>query len=125
MDADAILSIENLSLSFPTYHGFTRVLHDVSFSVNKGETLAIVGESGSGKTVTMRRVMHLLNRVRTDSGRILLRRRDGVVRDITSLSNGEARQIRGFDMSMIFQEPMTSLNPLYSPSAINFRKRRS
>ena len=114
MDADAILSIENLSLSFPTYHGFTRVLHDVSFSVNKGETLAIVGESGSGKTVTMRRVMHLLNRVRTDSGRILLRRRDGVVRDITSLSNGEARQIRGFDMSMIFQEPMTSLNPLFT-----------
>ncbi len=62
MADDDILSIENLSLSFPTYGGYTKVLHDVGFSVKKGETLAIVGESGSGKTVTMRRVMHLLAR---------------------------------------------------------------
>ena len=114
MARDELLRVENLSLSFPTYHGHTKVVHDVSFCVKKGETLAIVGESGSGKTVTMRRVMHLLKTVRTDSGRILLRRRDGGIRDITTLSNGEARQIRGFDMSMIFQEPMTSLNPLFT-----------
>ena len=114
MADDEILSIENLSLSFPSYDGFTQVLHDVSFSVKKGETLAIVGESGSGKTVTMRRVMHLLNRVKTDSGKICLRKRDGSVQDITSLTKSQARDIRGFDMSMIFQEPMTSLNPLFT-----------
>jgi glutathione transport system ATP-binding protein len=114
MAEDDILAVSNLSLSFPTYHGFTQVLHDVFFSVKKGETLAIVGESGSGKTVTMRRVMHLLNNVRTDSGKILLRRRDSTIRDITDLTHTEARKIRGFDMSMIFQEPMTSLNPLFT-----------
>ena len=114
MPPDRILSIRNLSLSFPTYHGFVSVLNDVSFSVKKGETLAIVGESGSGKTVTMRRVMGLLRNARTDSGEILLKRRDGNTIDITHLSNAEARKFRGSDMSMIFQEPMTSLNPLFT-----------
>jgi ABC-type glutathione transport system ATPase component len=60
MQPEEILAIRGLSLSFPTFGGFTPVLHNVSFSVKKGETLAIVGESGSGKTVTMRRVMRLL-----------------------------------------------------------------
>ena len=111
---DAILTIRDLSLSFPTYGGFTSVLHNVSFSVKKGETLAIVGESGSGKTVTLRRVMSLLKNVRTDSGMITLKKRDGAIVDITHLSNSKAREIRGVDMSMIFQEPMTSLNPLFT-----------
>lgn len=114
MHADEILSVEDLSLSFPTHDGFIPVLHNVSFSVKKGETLAIVGESGSGKTVTMRRVMQLLANVRTDSGRIHLRRKNGSIQDITTLSGDEAGKIRGFDMSMIFQEPMTSLNPLFT-----------
>ena len=114
MAEDTILSVENLSLSFPTFNGFVKVLHDVSFTVKKGETLAIVGESGSGKTVTMRRVMHLLKKVQTDGGSIKLKKRDGSIRDITHLRSGEARQIRGVDMSMIFQEPMTSLNPLFT-----------
>lgn len=114
MPPDRILSIRNLSVSFPTYQGFVSVLHDVSFSVKKGETLAIVGESGSGKTVTMRRVMGLLRNARTDSGEILLKRRDGNTIDITHLSNAAARKFRGSDMSMIFQEPMTSLNPLFT-----------
>ncbi len=114
MAEDTLLTVENLSLSFPTFTGFVKVLHDVSFSVKKGETLAIVGESGSGKTVTMRRVMHLLKKVHTDGGRIRLRKRNGSIRDITTLTNSEARQIRGVDMSMIFQEPMTSLNPLFT-----------
>lgn len=90
------------------------MLHDVSFSVKKGETLAIVGESGSGKTVTLRRVMGLLKNVRTDSGTITLKKRDGDIVDITHISNAKAREIRGVDMSMIFQEPMTSLNPLFT-----------
>lgn len=114
MHPDDILSIEELSLSFPTHNGFDSVLHNSSFSVKKGETLAIVGESGSGKTITMRRVMQLLHNVRTDSGKILLRKKDNSIIDITSLSKNEARKIRGFDMSMIFQEPMTSLNPLFT-----------
>ncbi len=114
MPPEEVLSVRNLSLSFPTYGGFTPVLHDASFSVKKGETLAIVGESGSGKTVTLRRVMHLLPHVRTDAGRITLRRKDGSVLDITRLTNAEARQIRGVDLSMVFQEPMTSLNPLFT-----------
>lgn len=114
MVEDTLLAVDNLSLSFPTFTGFVKVLHDVSFTVKKGETLAIVGESGSGKTVTMRRVMHLLKKVHTDGGSIRLRKRNGSIRDITNLRNSEARQIRGVDMSMIFQEPMTSLNPLFT-----------
>jgi glutathione transport system ATP-binding protein len=114
MPLEEILAVRGLSLSFPTFGGYTPVLHDVSFSVKKGETLAIVGESGSGKTVTMRRVMHLLPSVRTDAGVIMLRRKDGSLRDITRLSNSEAREIRGVDLSMVFQEPMTSLNPLFT-----------
>ena len=114
MPPDAILTIRDLSLSFPTYGGFTSVLHNVSFSVKKGETLAIVGESGSGKTVTLRRVMSLLKNVRTDSGTITLKKRDGAILDITDISSAKAREIRGVDLSMIFQEPMTSLNPLFT-----------
>src|SRR5512136_1118716 len=114
MQPEEILAIRGLSLSFPTFGGFTPVLHDVSFSVKKGETLAIVGESGSGKTVTMRRVMRLLHNVRTDAGEITLRKKDGRILDITHLSNSEAREIRGVDLSMVFQEPMTSLNPLFT-----------
>ena len=114
MRPDDILKVDNLGLSFPTHGGYLPVLHGVSFSVRQGETLAIVGESGSGKTVTMRRVMHLLSGVRTDSGTISLRRKDGKIQDITRLSLAEAEKIRGNDMSMIFQEPMTSLNPLFT-----------
>ena len=114
MAEDEILSINDLSLSFPGFNGYRQVLHGVSFSVKRGETLAIVGESGSGKTITMRRVLHLLPMVRTDSGKIQLRKREGNVVDITRLSNSEARKIRGYDISMIFQEPMTSLNPLFT-----------
>jgi glutathione transport system ATP-binding protein len=114
MPPDEILAINGLSLSFPTYGGYTSVLHDVSFAVKKGETLAIVGESGSGKTVTMRRVMCLLNNARTDSGAIILRKKDGSLLDITHLPASRAREIRGVEMSMVFQEPMTSLNPLFT-----------
>jgi glutathione transport system ATP-binding protein len=114
MQPGEILAVRGLSLSFPTYGGFTPVLQDVSFRVKKGETLAIVGESGSGKTVTVRRVMGLLSHVRTDSGVITLRKKDGTLVDITRLPASTARDIRGVEMSMIFQEPMTSLNPLFT-----------
>jgi glutathione transport system ATP-binding protein len=111
---DEILSVSDLALSFPVFGGFNAVLHGVSFAVRRGETLAIVGESGSGKTVTLRRVMGLLHRVRTDAGTIRLRKRDGRVVDITHLTPSTAREIRGVDLSMVFQEPMTSLNPLFT-----------
>lgn len=116
MRPEEIFSIQDLSLSFPTYDGYTQVLHNVSLAVEKGTNLAIVGESGSGKTVTMRRAMQLLPRVRTDSGHIRLRKRDGEVVDITDLGLNEAREFRGREMSMIFQEPMTSLNPVFTIS---------
>ncbi len=90
------------------------MLHDVSFSVKKGETLAIVGESGSGKTVTMRRVMQpsaqRAHRCRHDH----LRKKMAPSLTSPTSRNAEAREIRGVDMSMIFQEPMTSLNPLFT-----------
>ncbi|GAB6277526.1 MAG: dipeptide ABC transporter ATP-binding protein [Rectinema sp.] len=114
MSDDELLAIKDLSLSFPGYYGYTQVLHNISFSVKKGETLAIVGESGSGKTVTMRRVMQLLGNVRTDSGQILLRKRNNQIIDITNISHKDATAIRGTDLSMIFQEPMTSLNPVFT-----------
>jgi glutathione transport system ATP-binding protein len=114
MRDDELLAIKDLSLSFPGYYGYTQVLHNISFSVKKGETLAIVGESGSGKTVTMRRVMRLLGNVRTDSGQILLRKRNNQIIDITNISHKDATAIRGTDLSMIFQEPMTSLNPVFT-----------
>jgi len=114
MKNDEILSIKDLSLSFPGYRGYTQVLHHISFSVKKGETLVIVGESGSGKTVTMRRVMQLLANVCTDSGTILLRKRNDEIINITNISHKEATQIRGTDLAMIFQEPMTSLNPVFT-----------
>ncbi len=114
MNADDILTVDDLSLSFPTMEGFVQVLHGVSFSARRGETLAIVGESGSGKTVTMRRVMQLLANSRLDSGTIRLRCKNGEIEDITTLGQKRLEELRGNDMAMIFQEPMTSLNPLYT-----------
>ncbi|GHT96963.1 ABC transporter ATP-binding protein [Spirochaetia bacterium] len=101
------LEIKNLSVSFDTFAGRVRAVRNVSFSLAEGETLAIVGESGSGKTVTCRAMMRLLAKnASIDSGEILL---DG--RDVLGLSGRELRDLRGNDISMIFQDPMTSLDP--------------
>ena len=108
--AEPILSVENLTASFLVDGVWKPVVRDVSFSVAPGETVAIVGESGSGKSVTSLSIMRLLQ---SDSSRI-----EGTImlggRDLLSLPEHEMRKVRGNDVSMIFQEPMTSLNPLFT-----------
>jgi peptide/nickel transport system permease protein len=107
--SDALLSVEGLSLAFPSPAGPVSVIHDVSFQLNSGETVGIVGESGCGKTVT---AMALLGMVpghgEIVGGRILF---DG--RDITALTGEQLRRVRGREIGLISQEPMVSLNPAY------------
>src|SRR5215211_3674241 len=105
-----LLEVENLSVEFPTYSGVMRAVDGVSLSLEEGEILGVVGESGSGKSVTMLAVMGLVGypgRVRAD--RLAF---DG--RDLIAMSAREKRKILGRDMAMIFQEPMTSLNPCFT-----------
>ena len=106
---DVLLNVQNLRTWFNTPEGVVKSVNGVSFHVDRGETLALVGESGCGKTVTTLSLMKLLgkNSVVTADELTL----NG--RDIRALSKEEARKIRGKEISMIFQEPMTSLNPVY------------
>ncbi|AGB75624.1 MULTISPECIES: ABC transporter ATP-binding protein [Rhizobium] len=108
--AEPILSVENLTTSFLVDGAWRPVVRNVSFSVAPGETVAIVGESGSGKSVTSLSIMRLLQ---SDSSRIGGRIMLGG-RNLLSLPEYEMRKVRGNDVSMIFQEPMTSLNPLFT-----------
>ena len=103
-----LLEVTNLRTSFYTRHGIVRAVNDVSFSLEKGETLGIVGESGSGKSVTCYSLMRLIPQPpgRIEDGRAMF---DGV--DLLSASHEQLRGIRGKRISMIFQDPMTSLNP--------------
>ncbi len=104
----ALLEVENLQTHFRTPSGINRAVDGVSFSVNAGETLAIVGESGCGKSVT---AMSILRLIPEPPGKIAGSiRLNG--RDLLNASAREMRAIRGNDISMIFQEPMTSLNPV-------------
>lgn len=103
-----ILQVKNLSVKFHTQNGLFEAVKNISFNLNKGETIGIVGESGSGKSVTSLALMRLHNASQTQiSGSVLL---DGT--NIFDLSEEAMRDIRGNRMAMIFQEPMTSLNPV-------------
>ncbi len=104
----ALLSVEGLSIGFATEEGPIRVVEDVSFAVKGGETLGLVGESGCGKSVTAQTIMRLLPSPpsRIEAGRIGF---NGI--DLATASEAHMRKIRGNDIAMIFQEPMTSLNP--------------
>jgi glutathione transport system ATP-binding protein len=109
---ETVLDVRNLSVCF----GGKQAVDDVSFSVRRGETLAIVGESGSGKSVTALSIMRLLEqgtRGRTTGGEIWLDSDDGRV-ELCGLPERDLRRIRGNDVSMIFQEPLTCLNPVYT-----------
>ncbi|KQL54983.1 peptide ABC transporter ATP-binding protein [Heyndrickxia shackletonii] len=103
-----ILEVNDLHISFHTFAGEVQAIRGVNFELNEGETLAIVGESGSGKSVTTKTIMRLLPSHNSEikSGEILF---EG--KDITKLSDKEMQKIRGKEISMIFQDPMTSLNP--------------
>jgi oligopeptide/dipeptide ABC transporter ATP-binding protein len=106
--ADFILTVSGLNTVFHTENGVARAVNNVSFAMKKGQTLGIVGESGSGKSVTALSIMHLINKPgKIESGRILFDKRD-----LLTLSQRQMQKIRGQRISMIFQEPMTSLNPL-------------
>ena len=106
-----LLEIENLQTWFHTEVGPARAIDGVSFSINAGETYALVGESGSGKSVTALSIMQLLPK---SVGYI----ENGSIRffgtEITNHSAAQMRKIRGNDISMIFQEPMTALNPVFT-----------
>nr|CAD6424398.1 ABC transporter ATP-binding protein [Rhizobium sp. Q54] len=105
-----VLAVENLTTSFKTPEGWKAVIRDISLHVDAGETVAIVGESGSGKSVTALSTMRLLPAGRSRiEGRILL---DG--KDLLKASEAEMRSVRGGSIGMIFQEPMTSLNPVFT-----------
>ena len=104
-----LLEVKNLCTEFPVKRGVVRAVDDVTFSVDEGEILAIVGESGSGKSVTSLSIMGLL----AEPGHVAGGSMEFDGKDLTTLSEKEYREMRGNDMAMIFQEPMTSLNPVY------------
>lgn len=109
IDSSPLLSVEKLSVTFRTDQGTVPAVRDFSYTLSAGETLAIVGESGSGKSVGALAVMRLIH---DPPGRIS----DGIIRfgerDLLALPESAMREIRGNDIAMIFQEPMTSLNPV-------------
>jgi oligopeptide/dipeptide ABC transporter ATP-binding protein len=107
--SDPLLEVRDLKVSFRTEDGVVRAVDGVSFTVSEGETLGIVGESGSGKSVTMMSVMRLIIDPNAQfEGEVIYKGRD-----LMSLSQAELRGIRGSEIAMIFQDPMTSLNPVY------------
>jgi peptide/nickel transport system ATP-binding protein len=111
--AEPLLEVKNLSVHFPTDDGIVKAVDGVSFSINQGETLGVVGESGSGKSVSFLTVMGL---IRSDQAVI-----EGEIifqgQDLLKVDQDEMREVRGDKISMIFQDPMTSLHPYYRVGA--------
>ena len=114
-----LLQVRHLQTHFATDAGLVKAVEDVSFTLNAGETLAVVGESGSGKSVTSLSIMGLIPNPpgRIVGGEILFRTREGPVVDLTKLPIKALRKHRGRDIAMIFQEPMTSLDPVFTVGA--------
>lgn len=109
MTTEPLLRVDHLEVGFPSKAGVVRAVTDVSFEVRPGETLAVVGESGSGKSVTALTVMRLHPKSTRISGSIMF---EG--RDLLALDDDEMRAVRGNEIAMIFQDPMTALNPVFS-----------
>ncbi|MDQ1195076.1 ABC transporter ATP-binding protein [Agrobacterium sp. SORGH_AS 787] len=109
--ADHLLEVRNLSVEFHTVNGVVKAVRDISYHLDRGETLAILGESGSGKSVSSSAIMNLIDMPpgRITSGQILL---DGV--DLLTMRPGERREINGRRIAMIFQDPLSHLNPVYT-----------
>jgi len=114
--AEPLLAVEGLRTWFRVEGGVAKSVDDVTFRLHAGETLAVVGESGSGKSVTSLSIMRLIASPPgfIAGGSIRFRGRDDVVRDLVQTDEGTMRRIRGNEIGMIFQEPMTSLNPLFT-----------
>jgi glutathione transport system ATP-binding protein len=115
LDQQQVLAVRNLNVAFPEERQLIPAVKNLSLTLKRGETLAIVGESGSGKSVTALSLMRLIEQAGgvLTCDQLLLRRRKGQVSDLAGLSQSQMRDVRGADMAMIFQEPMTSLNPVF------------
>jgi len=110
MASNSLISVERLQVHFLTTRGVLKAVNNVSFEVNKGEAYGIVGESGSGKSVTALAILRILSpNARIRSGKILFNRRD-----LLSLNDQEMRAIRGKQISMVFQDPQSSLDPIFT-----------
>jgi len=110
-----VVAVDNLTVRFATSERTVEAVRNLSFHVDRGETLAVVGESGSGKSVTSLALMRLVEHGggKIANGSMLLRRRNGEVLDLVNAGESTLRRTRGADVAMIFQEPMTSLNPVF------------
>jgi ABC-type dipeptide/oligopeptide/nickel transport system ATPase component len=112
---DPLLQISDLQTHFYTRQGIVKSVNGVSLTVRAGETLALVGESGSGKSVTSLSVMRLIDAPgKIVNGSILLRTKQGATTDLARCPEADMRRLRGNDVAMVFQEPMTSLNPAFT-----------
>ncbi len=114
--SEPLLSVRSLSVEFGSTEGAFRAVKNVSFDVEAGRTLAVVGESGSGKSVTSLAIMRLTDYTggRISSGEVLFRPSGGEALDLVHAPDATLRSVRGKDIAMIFQEPMTSLNPVFT-----------
>ena len=113
---DTLLEFKNLVTEFRTEGTSVKAVKGISFTLNRGETIGIVGESGSGKSVTSLSAMRLIPSPPGEitGGEIIFRQKDGTATDLLKISEDEMRAFRGNDIAMIFQEPMTSLNPVFT-----------
>ena len=112
--SEPLLEVKNLSVKFDTEGAVTSAVKDISFTVAPGEMLAIVGESGSGKSVTSLALMRLLPKQAAVKGQLLFNKNKQTAIDLLTLTEKEISATRGKDIAMIFQEPMTSLNPVFT-----------
>ena len=116
MEKKLLLEVKNLVTEFKTDDGYVKAVNDISFNLYRGETVGIVGESGSGKSVTSLSIMQLIPSPpgRIASGQIIYHTKSGQQVDLVKLPEEEMRKFRGDEIAMIFQEPMTSLNPVFT-----------
>ena len=116
MDDNRLIEVDDLRVHFPLEDKTVKAVDGVSWHIDKGETLAVVGESGSGKSVPAMSLMRLTDNMggRIPTGTLNFRRRDGQIIDIVKQPLDTMRELRGNEISMIFQEPMTSLNPVFT-----------